>query len=190
VCYSVFANCEYNGKVTLRPQDVVLLLKLSVVIGKRPTYSSLGADLRMSASEVHAAMKRAESARLLTIGARGLQPDRRALLEFVLHGLRYAFPAIRGALTRGVPTSYAAPPLNSQFVQPNELPPVWPSASGKVRGYELSPLYPKAPDAALKDAKLYELLALVDALRDGRARERQIAEKLLTARLVDRHAEP
>jgi len=176
--------------VTLRPQDIALLLKLSVANGKRPTYASLAADLRMSASEVHAAVKRAEIAHLLTIGKSGPRADGRALLEFAVHGLRYAFPAIRGALTRGVPTSYAAPPLNSQIVQPDEPPPVWPSASGKVRGYELSPLYAKAPEAALKDPKLYELLALVDALRDGRARERQLAEKLLTARLANLRAEP
>jgi len=176
--------------VNLRPQDIVLLLKLSVANGKRATYASLAADLRMSASEVHAAVKRAQIARLLTISKRGPQPDRRALLEFAVHGVRYSFPAIRGALTRGVPTSYAAPPLNSRIVQPDEPPPVWPSPSGKVRGYELSPLYAKAPEAALKDAKLYELLALVDALRDGRARERQLAEKLLTARLTDNRAEP
>jgi hypothetical protein len=35
----------------------------------------------------------------------------------------------------------------------------------------------------LKDRKLYELLALVDAIREGRAREREIAIRELTARI-------
>jgi hypothetical protein len=34
--------------------------------------------------------------------------------------------------------------------------------------------------------KLYELLALVDAIRDGRAREREIAIRELKARLSSR----
>jgi len=44
-------------------------------------------------------------------------------------------------------------------------------------------LYKTVPKAALKDAKLYELLAIVDAIRDGKAREREIAVKELKARL-------
>ena len=37
--------------------------------------------------------------------------------------------------------------------------------------------------AALQDPRLYELLALVDAIRDGRAREREIAVRELTSRI-------
>jgi hypothetical protein len=39
------------------------------------------------------------------------------------------------------------------------------------------------PKAARRDPVLYELLALVDALRDGRARERRMAERELSTRL-------
>ena len=52
-----------------------------------------------------------------------------------------------------------------------------------MRGYAFSPLYPSVPAAALQDSRLYELLALVDAIRDGRARERNLAAKELEARL-------
>ncbi len=82
-----------------------------------------------------------------------------------------------------MPTGYAAPPLNEVITQPDEPPPVWPYAEGKVRGYSLSPLYPSVPAAAARDAKLYELLALVDAIRDGRARERSLAVKEIEKRL-------
>ena len=43
--------------------------------------------------------------------------------------------------------------------------------------------FERAVDAALRDAALYELLALVDAIRDGRARERNLAQQALEKRL-------
>ena len=107
-----------------------------------------------------------------------------ALLEFLVHGVKYAFPPKRGALTRGMPTGYAVPPLNKVIVGSSEPPPVWPFAKGTVRGEEFEPLYPSVPQAAARDPKLYELLALVDAVRDGRARERNLAAKELEARLA------
>jgi len=109
--------------------------------------------------------------------------NRSALLEFLLHGVRYAFPAEKGSPTRGVPTSYAAAPLRKSIADAGELPPVWPYADGPVRGYSFTPLHKNVPQAALEDKRLYELLALVDALRDGRARERELAVKELTKRL-------
>jgi hypothetical protein len=44
-------------------------------------------------------------------------------------------------------------------------------------------LYQSVPQAVANDQKLYELLALVDAIRDGRARERNLAISELTRRL-------
>jgi hypothetical protein len=58
-----------------------------------------------------------------------------------------------------------------------------PDPDGDVRGVGLEPLYRAVPKAVRKDPVLYELLALIDALRDGRARERQIAERELSTRL-------
>jgi len=45
--------------------------------------------------------------------------------------------------------------------------------NGDTRGIALEPLYKTAPIAALRDPVLYEFLALVDAIRDGRARGAQ-----------------
>lgn len=59
-------------------------------------------------------------------------------------------------------------------IQSNEIY-VWPYGKGTVRGHSIIPLYPTVPEAALKDVKLHELLALTDALRVGRAREKEIA---------------
>src|SRR5687767_10937991 len=123
-----------------------------------------------------------------TVSGRPVLPS---LLEFLVHGVRYAYPPDRGALTAGMPTGYAAPPLDKVIVQPDEPPPVWPYAQGMVRGYSFAPLYPSVPAAAARDPKLYELLALVDAIRDGRARERDLAAKELALRLgTDRQRRP
>ena len=80
------------------------------------------------------------------------------------------------------PTAYAAPPL-SEKISSDDLPPVWPDAEGSVRGYAIVPLYSSVPAAAKSDSLLYEYLALVDALRIGRARERRFAEEELKHRL-------
>jgi hypothetical protein len=118
------------------------------------------------------------------------RPNISALEEFLIHGLKYAFPAEHGDVTRGIPTSYAAEPLKSEIAVSNDLPPVWPWSEGDTRGVGLEPLYKKVPQAALRDSELYVLLALVDAIRDGRARERKIAEHDLVHRLRTAHSQP
>jgi hypothetical protein len=52
---------------------------------------------------------------------------------------------------------------------------VWPCEFGTARGQSLKPLYVSVPSAVKNDSKLYELLALIDAIRAGRAREKEIA---------------
>ena len=167
----------------LKPQDVMVVLKLCSYERKRPPMSMVAADLNMSPSEIHAAIKRLQQARLLHGSDMQEKPNVSALEEFLVHGVKYAFPAEHGQVTRGVPTSFAAPPLKDEIALGDELPPVWPWAEGETRGIALEPLYRTAPAAALRDPILYELLALVDAIRDGRARERKIAEKQLISRL-------
>jgi hypothetical protein len=170
--------------MNLKPQDVVILLKL-IAQGRPSSYSDLASQLSMSASEVHAGMIRATEAGLLDPGSK--MPIRAALQEFLLHGVRYAYPPKRGSMSRGIPTSYAAPPLSEHFSQSaNDPPPVWPDPEGTEKGYALFPLYPSVPKAARQDKMLYELLALVDAIREGRVRERALASDQLKALLAKR----
>ncbi|OLE81258.1 MAG: hypothetical protein AUF76_13450 [Acidobacteria bacterium 13_1_20CM_2_65_9] len=145
---------------SLRPQDVFVLAKLLSYKGRRPPMAQMSVDLSISSSEVHAALKRLVLARLVSGDAEGNRPLIEAVQEFLVHGVKYAFPAKRGEVTRGVPFP-----------------------EGEHRGVTLEPLYKSAPAAALRDPFLYELLALIDALREGRVRERKLAEKELIARL-------
>ena len=164
----------------LKPQDTLVLLKLAVVEGAW-TYPSLAESLGMSSSEVHAAVSRAKASGLYDAPKRA--PIRKALLELLVHGVQYVYPAERGAMTRGMPTAHAAPPLREKIQAGRDPPPVWPDPEGTVRGEGFEPLYRSAPAASRRDPKLYELLALVDAVRGGRARERTLAVRELEARL-------
>jgi hypothetical protein len=167
----------------LRPVDIVMLLRLTLQEGKRPTFARLASDLSLYPSEVYKSVERAQASHLLRAEGKEHHVQRSALLEFLLHGIRYAFPAVHGGIVRGTPTGYAAPPLNQIIVAGSDPVPVWPFAEGTVRGYTLEPLHKNAPEMALKSPELYELLALVDAVRDGRIRERNLAAEELSKRL-------
>lgn len=168
--------------MSLKPQDVVVLLKLAAHPELDWNYASLAVALGMSASEVHAALGRSAEGGLYVPERR--EVNRRGLAEFLVHGLRYVFPAVRGGTTRGLATAHAAAPLARHFRPGTEAPPVWPDPEGKVRGEALAPLYRSVPHAARNDASLYELLVLSDALRAGRARERELAAQEIERRLA------
>ncbi|WP_428622537.1 hypothetical protein [Sedimenticola sp.] len=169
--------------MNLKPQDVLVLLKLVAMGHQAWAYHRLALELGMSPSEVHAAIKRALAANLALQEGDRVVPNMRNLEEFLVHGLRYVFVPERGQMCRGMLTAHAAPPLATHFVPDAEPPPVWPSVDGEVRGLQFSPLYKSAPEAAGRDRQLYELLALVDAIRGGRAREREWAIREIRERM-------
>ena len=164
-----------------KPQDIVVALKL--VLGAADlSYAELGKNLGMSASEVHAAVRRLTEARLLDPETKQVRLE--AFRNFLVHGVPYAFPVSPKAITRGMPTAWAAPAMSDKFSSSEQMPPVWPDPDGKVQGAAVQPLYASVPGAARRDPELYHLLALVDALRIGRARERALAEKEIGERLT------
>lgn len=212
----------------LKPQDLLVALKLVALDGRRWTYARLAHELGLSASEAHACIKRGVQAGLLlpnrelpseaakaasgTVALNAHEPmgiyrvtrkrARRAavpdgdaladnpvrphphnLAEFVLHGAKYAFPAVLLPLVVGVPTSHSAPAFAGMFA-PSGTDFVWPHPNGSLRGVGVEPLHPSVPYAAMQEARLYEMLALFDALRVGRARERGMALERLQA-LID-----
>lgn len=159
-------------------QDILVLLKLVAEAGQKKSYMQLAAELGMSPSEVHAAVARLELAGFLNAEER--IPNRNAVWEFLIHGLRYVFPVQRkGGLCRGVPTAQGTAMVRAVFDLKDEPPPVWPYSFGTVRGLGVLPIYSAAPKAALSDPVLYTLLVYCDLLRGGQARERAWAEKQL-----------
>jgi hypothetical protein len=159
----------------MKGQDVLVLLKLVVIGGREFKIHSLAADLGISASELSTSIRRSISAGLIDpVDRRCIRP---ALLEFLLHGFRYVFPAKPGPLTRGMPTAHSAPPLRDNILSKTDY--VWPLPRGPGRGQAITPIYGSVPVAAQNDPTLYKLLALADALRVGSTRERNMASEIL-----------
>lgn len=163
----------------MQGQDIALLLKLVSLNEPMVPSKDLAASLYLSPSEVSKSLKRCVAAGLLYISGSEKRVNATALLEFLTHGLKYVFPPVRGSMVRGVLTAASAEPLKAHLLDDGEPPAVWPYPDGKVRGIALAPLYKAAPRAALLDAKFYRVLALLDAIRGGRTRERNLAIKML-----------
>jgi hypothetical protein len=165
----------------LKGQDVVVLLKLlgsAEPVAVRVLAGELGFDV----AGTHRAMRRLDEAGLYLA-------ERRRILqaqaeEFLVHSVKFNFPARWGSEARGIPTSWAAEPLKGELAESAGLPPIWPYSKGEVRGLEFEPLHPMVPQAALADPELGRRLALVDALRSNdSARVTQLAAKLLMERI-------
>lgn len=161
----------------LKPQDVVVALKLAVHEDRRWRFTTLASELGMSASGVLAAVLRADRCGLLIAKTRRV--IRPALLEFLVHGVRYVFPAERGRRSRGMPTGPFAEPLVQSVASSDVSPLVWPYARGQDRGESLKPIYVTVPHAAAQDPELYAVLAVVDGIRAGSARVRDVAAGVL-----------
>ena len=164
----------------LKGEDIVVLLKLTAD-SPSSTVRSLEAEIGIPRSVIQRSLVRLEQARLLEEGRRRVNRGRAE--ELLVHGLKYVFPPVRGGETRGVPTAWAAPPLQEKLAKSGELPPVWPDPLGEVRGVALEPLHDSVPEISRRDPALTELLALIDGIRLGDARVRGVAEELLRERL-------
>lgn len=159
----------------MRPHDIVILLKIAAK-GKQPWFmKDLAVELDISASEVSESLHRSAIAGLISPDKKQLKTL--SLLEFLQYGLRFVYPCIPGAKVRGLPTAHAAPPLSDTII--SDDPYVWPYAKGTVRGESIEPLHAKLPQACLRDPVFYQYMALTDALRVGRSREKAIAIKTL-----------
>jgi hypothetical protein len=169
-----------------KSQDVVVALTLASLNRDRQErlqYAHLADMLGMSSSEAFKATRRLIAAGLVEPGGR--RPLRSHLYNYLIHGVPHAFPGKLGEPTRGIPTAWAASPLTGLLPQGSDLPPVWPWHEGRSRGYSVEPLFGSVPIAIGNLPALYETLALVDALRIGRARDREIARDMLKKILLD-----
>jgi hypothetical protein len=189
--------------IGMKSQDIVVLLKLLslqeqekhpesvqphwALRGEAP-YSVRGLEalLGISKSEINASINRSLLSGLAIkdrVTGRA-NPNRRNLRNFIVHGLKYVFPATPGAMTRGIPTAFAAPMLKNLLVSGGEYIYIWPYAEGHDMGQSVEPLFKSVPDAVQRDERLYEYLSLVDAIRLGNQREAGLAGEHLSERLL------
>lgn len=174
----------------LRPQDILVSLKfLSPSTGDRSSYASLAKSLAMSASETHAAVRRAIRSGLLIPSCTHpdtlleTRPSVPALSELLCYGVRYFLPVETGRFAVGIATASSAPPLSALLSKSDTPPHIWQHRDGSVRGLTIDPLYRSAPDAALRDPVLGEWLALTDALRLHTGRVAELASTEVRRRL-------
>jgi hypothetical protein len=140
----------------LKSQDLLVLFKQVAQPARVWSYAALGEALQISASQAHRSVQRCLASGLAVSKGRGQwQTVRSALLEFAVHGVRYAFPATLGPVKRGVATSFGTLPLSLQLNSASGEAPVWPHPKGESKGPSLSPISPTAPDAALADPTLH-----------------------------------
>ncbi|HYW31450.1 MAG TPA: hypothetical protein VE869_08095 [Gemmatimonas sp.] len=166
---------------TLRPFDTAVALRLLLVPEDR--YEPMADALVTSTSAVHRSVARLQQAALCRPGSRTV--IRPALLEFLRHGVRYAFPPVLGPERTGVPTTIAHPEVLRMLTnEADSRPLVWASDLGNARGESIAPLFSGVPAVAARDPKLHEMLACVDVLRAGSDRERKVVGEWFSDRLV------
>ena len=168
-----------NSLHQMKPQDIVVLAKLLAIDDPGYTQMALAQTLYMSQSEISGALARSTYSGLLI--NKGKEVNRKFFFDFIQYGLAVVFPQHPGPIVRGTLTAHSAPPLDSEIVSSEFY--VWPYAKGSNRGQSIAPLYHTVPQAVMLDNTLHELLALFDVVRVGRVREKNIALKILEARI-------
>jgi len=169
--YAILLNVMRQKFFQMKPQDVVLVLKIIAINTENWQQKPLADELKMSQSEVSQALARLQYSGLML--ENGKQVMRLALMDFLQYGISYVFPQKPGAIVRGIATAHSAPPLNNKIISNDNY--VWPYAKGNTKGQAINPLFKSLPEAIEKDEKFYQLIALVDALRVGRKREKEMA---------------
>jgi len=159
---------KHNG---MRPQDVAILLKI-VLLGKNEwQYQDLARSLCIIGAEVNASLNRSKLAGLIDHNRKRV--NKQALYEFLQHGIQYVFPIQPGALTKGIPTAHSHPDIKEQIVSEGIF--VWPDINGTEIGQTIEPLFNTQVRAIREDPGLYEVLSLIEILRVGKTREKNIA---------------
>jgi len=101
---------EHKG---MRPQDIVLLLKLIIDSDHEIRIKDLSSKLFISASEVSESLNRSAIAGLLNPQDRSV--NREAFLKFLEFGLPYVFPAQLGPVVQGMYTAHSESSLYLSF---------------------------------------------------------------------------
>lgn len=167
---------KHNG---MRPQDIVVLLKILALKHNEWYNSDLAQYLKISPSEISEVLNRCKIAGLIDTKKRKVNIN--SFSEFIIYGLKYVFPVEPGAIVKGIPTAHSATPIK-EHITSNEVY-VWAYSKGTHRGQAIEPLYKTLPEVVQEDKSFYELLTITDTIRVGRVREIKIAIEELNKRL-------
>ena len=168
--------------IQLKPQDILVLLKLLIEKGRAIKSKEIAENLEISQAEIINCLNRLLVAQLLSSDQK--TPLRENALEFLVHGLKYAFPPQFGQVSRGVPAAHSSALFADKIMSSDLDRFVWPDEEGNSRGQSILPIYSTVPKVAVKDKEMGEYLNLIEAIRVGRTRERVWAQKELERRII------
>jgi hypothetical protein len=174
--------------LVLRSSDLYVLAGLAVNDDRNWTLRGLAGQLHVDHTLVHRALERADAVGLYLPATRVVNAGE--LEQLLVHAARFIAPVKLGELVAGVPAAWAAEPIAALVRESgDDPPPVWPGATGRVRGQAFEPLHPAAVAAAAASPPLAQLLAVIDTLRTRDPRLRAVAESELH-QILARRPEP
>lgn len=171
-------------QVSLKPQDLLVAVKIALTPQDAFTYGRLAAAVGLVPSRVHASVKFLTLARLVTGSSRdGLFANNARLVELIVHGVPFIFPALIGGASRGMATGISQLDAGSNLSISAESDYVWPDAAGVDRGNAISPIHSSVVTASRNDPAVHKMFSAIDALRIGAAREREMAVHFIRSKL-------
>ena len=165
----------------LKPQDLLVACRLALPGGYLLFQKQVAVALGLAPSTVFASLQNLRRAKIVECPGIPEATARRRLLNFLVHGAPVVFPPVKTEVVRGIATGIFSPHFRGRFAAEKDVPLVWPYPRGREVGEGLVPLYPSLPLACSRDPALYQLMAAVDVLRVGRAREKDAAVVYLEA---------
>lgn len=180
----------------LKPQDIVVAIDLAAAdvptdmerdnpgLPLPTSRRAVSERLGISLGAVSAAYKRLLQFKLiapdLSSATQKEQANVPALLEFLIHGVKYySYPKVTG-VGKGMATGWSAPVMKGKtMMMPPETPFVWPDPFGVAKGEQVTPIHKSAVNLARANKTAYAILAATDVMRLGSPREQEQAQKLL-----------
>lgn len=156
---------------------------------------NLGYSLGISKTEISASLKRCIDSKLLVfLDSRGGEllninsyewtVNLKALFNLIQYAFPYFYPIRQTGLAYGMRTCFSAPILADEILSAGDTLYVWPIESGDTFGIGIEPIYKSVAFAASHDKYIYDCFALIDAIRMGNSRERNVALNLLEHALL------
>ena len=158
----------------MRPYDILIALKIVSFNSEDWRIIDIAYNIHLSPSEVYDGINRLHKAEIMHMRKHVVKKH---FVEFLIHGVKYCFPAIPGIKSRGILTAHSSEFFKKIISDYKKDTYVWPSEKGNASGTSIIPFHKNIPEFIQKDRFMYEYLSYIDAIRIGRKREKAYAEK-------------
>ena len=156
--------------------DVLVLLKIAAHRIHRWELSELASELDASIVDIQPCIQRLVSSKLVNGDA--LISDIQSFKDFIVSDVNSLFPVVPGPIVHGTSTGAKSGPVFTEGL-PRFSIYTWPNPDGIEKGYEITPISPLCPFAAINDSRLRDLLAITETMRIHGKHAARWAEKEL-----------